>query len=310
MPRRAQIRYLGLGLRRREYVRVGGRRREPRRLLLQQRQHVGRRFRRLQPVGLENPQRQPGRPQDREGKPGGGRDHPGPDGRHDDRGHFGKRPAGGLPRRQSCRAIDIIQRPGSHAMPKLDDAAYGDIAATLRARVDAHAPEWTDNNESDPGILLLELFAFITESLLYRQNLIPDRGRSSAARLATFAQALADRTTGAPDHTLVRPRYFAGQLLGADDFSLEQDYFRHRLRRLNREVIGAGVVRGLGVSVQPDDSGTGQRVVVEPGFAIDPHGEEIEACGAATAALPPTGGLLYVTLHHAERPTHPQPAAN
>jgi hypothetical protein len=195
-------------------------------------------------------------------------------------------------------------------MPKLDDAAYGDIAATLRARVDAHAPEWTDNNESDPGILLLELFAFVTESLLYRQNLIPERGRSSAARLATFAQALADRTTGAPDHTLVRPRYFAGQLLGADDFSLEQDYFRHRLRRLNREVIGAGVVRGLGVSVQPDDSGTGQRVVVEPGFAIDPHGEEIEACGATTAALPPTGGLLYVTLHHAERPTHPQPAAN
>jgi hypothetical protein len=193
-------------------------------------------------------------------------------------------------------------------MPKLDDAAYGDIAATLRARVDAHAPEWTDNNESDPGILLLELFAFVTESLLYRQNLIPERGRSSAARLARLAQALAGGT--APGHTLVRPRYFAGQLLGADDFSLEQDYFRHRIRRLNREVIGAGVVRGLAVSVQPDDTGTGQQVVVAPGFAIDPHGEEIELCDPARASLPPTGGLLYVTLHHAERPTHPLPAAN
>ena len=195
-------------------------------------------------------------------------------------------------------------------MPKLDDAAYGDIAATLRTRVDAHAPEWTDNNESDPGILLLELFAFVTESLLYRQNLIPERGRSSAARLATFAQALADRTTGAPDHTLVRPRYFAGQLLGADDFSLEQDYFRHRIRRLNRELFGAGIVRGLGVSVQPDDAGAGQQVVVAPGFAIDPHGGEIELCDPARAGLPPAGGLLYVTLHHAERPTRPVPAAN
>jgi hypothetical protein len=193
-------------------------------------------------------------------------------------------------------------------MQKLDDAAYGDIAATLRARVAVHAPEWTDNNESDPGIVLVELFAFVTESLLYRQNLMPERGRSSAARLATFAQALAGG--GAADHTLVRPRYFAGQLLGADDFSLEQDYFRHRMRRLNRELFGAGIVRGLGVSVQPDDTGTGQQVVVAPGFAIDPHGEEIELCGPARAGLPPTGQLLYVTLSHAERPTRPQPGPN
>ena len=68
---------------------------------------------------------------------------------------------------------------------------------------------------------------------------------ASAARLARLAQALAGGT--APGHTLVRPRYFAGQLLGADDFSLEQDYLRHRIRRLNREVIGAGVV-GLAVA--------------------------------------------------------------
>ena len=81
-------------------------------------------------------------------------------------------------------------------MPKLDDAAYGDIADTLRARVALHAPERTDNNESDPGIALLELFAFVTESLLYRQNLLPERGRSSAARLAKFAQALADDEIG------------------------------------------------------------------------------------------------------------------
>jgi hypothetical protein len=195
-------------------------------------------------------------------------------------------------------------------MPKLDDAAYSDIAATLRARVAAHAPEWTDNNESDPGIVLLELFAFITESLLYRQNLMPERGRSSAARLAKFAQALADDKTRAACGALERTRYFFGQVLGADEFRIEQDYFRHRLRRLNRELVGAGVVRGLGVSVQPQDSGPGQQVVVEPGFAIDPRGEEIEVCGLASASLPQTGALLYVTLYHAERLTRPQPALN
>jgi hypothetical protein len=192
-------------------------------------------------------------------------------------------------------------------MPELDDAAYSDIADTLRARVAAHAPEWTDNSDSDPGVALLALFAFVTESLLYRQNLIPERGRASAARLATLAQALAGATAAG---TLERPRYFAGQMLGADDFALEQDYFRHRIRRLNREVIGMGVVRGLGVSVQPDGSGTGQQVVVTPGFAIDPRGEEIEVRGPATASLPPAGQLLYVTLSHAERPTGPVPVAD
>jgi hypothetical protein len=194
-------------------------------------------------------------------------------------------------------------------MPELDDAAYDELAKLLRQRVAALAPDWTDNNESDPGIALLELFAFLTESILYRANQIPERGRARAARLAQVAQALANDNAGQASHVLERTRYFFGRLLGVDDFRLEQDYFRERLRRLNRELQGYGVVRGLGVSVRHDDSGTSE-VVVEPGFAIDARGEEIEVCVLATAGLPPTGQLLYVTLHHAERPTHPQPAVD
>lgn len=49
---------------------------------------------------------------------------------------------------------------------KLDAAAYGEFAKLLRDRAAAHAPGWVDNNESDPGIQLLELFAFLTETLL------------------------------------------------------------------------------------------------------------------------------------------------
>jgi hypothetical protein len=195
-------------------------------------------------------------------------------------------------------------------MQTLDDAAYGELAQSLRERVAALAPGWTDDNASDPAVVLVELFAFLTESLLYRENVISERGRASAARLATFARALAARNTDAAGHTLERPRYFAGQLLGVEDFQLEQDYIRQRLRRLNREVLGWGVVHGLDVSIGPDDSGPGDRVVVAPGFAIDGYGEEIELCGPATAGLPQTAGPLYVTLHHAERPTRRLPAAN
>jgi hypothetical protein len=194
----------------------------------------------------------------------------------------------------------------SRAMQKFDEAAYRDFAEGLRERVAAYAPEWTGSNDNDPGLALIELFAFLTESLLYRTNLIPQRGHASAIRLAQSALMLAGPSK-APRGVLERPRYFAGQLLGPDDFSLEQDYFRARLRRLNRELYGSGIVSGLGVSVKRD--GAGEQVVIEPGFAIDASGEEIEVCSVTSAQLPQTGRLLYVLLLHRERPTHPQSTA-
>jgi hypothetical protein len=195
-------------------------------------------------------------------------------------------------------------------MQSFEEAAYREFAEVLGERVAARAPGWVDNNESDPGIVLIELFAFLTESLLYRANAIPERGRPSAARLAKFALALANHNAGVMNGTLARPRYFFGQLLGVEDYKLEQDYFRERLRRLNRELHGSGVVRGLEVSVQPDNSGTGQLLWVMPGFALTPRGEEIEVCHAQTVRLPEDGHLLYVVLLYAERPSHPQPTAN
>ena len=59
----------------------------------------------------------------------------------------------------------------------LDDRTYQDLLDEARARIPVHNPEWTNFNKSDPGITLLELFAFLTENLLYRCNQIPDRNR-------------------------------------------------------------------------------------------------------------------------------------
>jgi hypothetical protein len=195
----------------------------------------------------------------------------------------------------------------SRSMQKFDEAAYRDFAEALRERVAAYAPEWTGGNDSDPGVTLVELFAFLTESLLYRAGLIPERGHGAAIRLAQSALMLAGPSKAAPRGTLERPRYFAGQLLGPDDFTLEQDYFRMRLRRLNRALYGSGIANGLGVSVKR--AGAGEQVVIESGFAIDASGEEIEVSSVTTADLPQTGGVLYVLLLHCGRPTHPQSTA-
>src|SRR5207237_6157121 len=62
-------------------------------------------------------------------------------------------------------------------IPTLDDRKYQDLLTEALARIPVHNPEWTNFNESDPGVTLIELFAFLTENLLYRCNQIPERNR-------------------------------------------------------------------------------------------------------------------------------------
>lgn len=85
-------------------------------------------------------------------------------------------------------------------LPKIDDRRYQGLVDEALARIPVYTPEWTNFNRSDPGVTLIEVFAFLTESLLYRSNQIPERNRlrflqllglplqegSSAAGLATF----------------------------------------------------------------------------------------------------------------------------
>jgi hypothetical protein len=55
-------------------------------------------------------------------------------------------------------------------LPNLDDRRYADLVEEALAMIPIHAPEWTNHNASDPGIMLVELFAYLTEMLIYRLN--------------------------------------------------------------------------------------------------------------------------------------------
>ncbi len=60
--------------------------------------------------------------------------------------------------------------------PNLDDLRFQrDLVDEARRRIIRYCPEWTDYNLSDPGITLIELFAWMTETLLYRVNRVPER---------------------------------------------------------------------------------------------------------------------------------------
>lgn len=60
--------------------------------------------------------------------------------------------------------------------PNLDDLRFQrDLVDEARRRIIQYCPEWTDYNLSDPGITLIELFAWMTELMVYRLNRVPDK---------------------------------------------------------------------------------------------------------------------------------------
>jgi hypothetical protein len=77
------------------------------------------------------------------------------------------------------------------------------------------------------------------------------------------------------------PRYYPRQLITPDDLTLEQNYFRDRMRRHNRLLHGWGVVCGALVcpATTANSDGTTSftpwQVKVQKGYALGPYGDEI-----------------------------------
>ena len=67
--------------------------------------------------------------------------------------------------------------------PILDDRSFAQLKDELVRRIPVYTKEWTDYNETDPGIALLELFAYLGESVLYRFNQIPETTKIEFLRL-------------------------------------------------------------------------------------------------------------------------------
>jgi predicted phage baseplate assembly protein len=59
--------------------------------------------------------------------------------------------------------------------PSLDTRTYDTLRSEALLRAVRYTPEWTDQNASDPGVTLLELFAWYTELLFYELNQVPER---------------------------------------------------------------------------------------------------------------------------------------
>jgi len=180
------------------------------------------------------------------------------------------------------------------------------LSQTMRA----HAPEWTDRNDADPGITMLEMMAFLAEGLLFNRGVVA--GGSPAARrilVALSAYVPPESTTVGVTGTLhehwrgpKRSRFFSGRLLNADDFTEEQDYHLEKHGRDPQTMRGAGVVEGLRVTIEAD----GTTLTIEPGFAVDAAGQELCIDRAISVAVPVgTVSPAAVALYYVERLVDP-----
>jgi hypothetical protein len=82
------------------------------------------------------------------------------------------------------------------APPLIDDRRFAQLVDETLARARVHTPEWTNFNQSDPGVTLVQLFSFLTENILYRANLTPERQRIKFLQLLRVPLAAAAAAQG------------------------------------------------------------------------------------------------------------------
>jgi hypothetical protein len=184
------------------------------------------------------------------------------------------------------------------------------LAAALNQTLASHAPGWTNHNDADPGVTILEVIAWLAEGLVYRGRI---EGGASAVKRTLAALTRLDTVRPAISVTLVqfwsgtkRPNYFPGKLLSPDDFTQEQNYLLEKHRRHLRTLHGFGIVHGLHVGVDE----TGATIAIEPGLAIDRYGRELSLSEHLTITVPAgTSSPSLVTVEYTERFVDPVPAA-
>jgi hypothetical protein len=61
----------------------------------------------------------------------------------------------------------------SFELPNLDRKNWQQLVAEMLRMIPQYTRQWTDYNDSDPGITLLQMLAWLDEALLYQANAIP-----------------------------------------------------------------------------------------------------------------------------------------
>ena len=90
-------------------------------------------------------------------------------------------------------------------VPNLDDRRFQDIVDELKLKIPEYYPAWTNHNVSDPGVALIELFAFMTEMTLFKLNQLPERAMKTLLNTVGFEVFPARAATADLTFFITRP---------------------------------------------------------------------------------------------------------
>ncbi len=90
--------------------------------------------------------------------------------------------------------------------PNLDDRRFEDLVDEARRRITQTCPEWSDLHASDPGMTLLELFAYLTDIMHYRLNRVPEKIHIELLHLIGVVLQPPDAASVTLQFTLTRPQ--------------------------------------------------------------------------------------------------------
>ncbi|MCR9140776.1 MAG: hypothetical protein NXI24_00785 [bacterium] len=179
-------------------------------------------------------------------------------------------------------------------IPQLNDRDFTSLMEEVRALIPRYNVRWTNFNASDPGITLLELFAWLCEQMLYRVNRIPLENFTAFLKLLGVEkgedESLEDAIRRAQQ--LVNERYRA---ITAGDYEF---LALQRMDELESGLAGRAIVlNNVDLEVVPDPIESLEQIT-RPGHVsviVVPRCEGMSAtyCDQSAAPLPlPTPALL------------------
>ncbi len=103
-------------------------------------------------------------------------------------------------------------------LTNLDDLTWEDLTAEGRSLIHARSQAWTNYNPSDPGITLVELFAYVSESLIYELNRISSNNLLAFLRLINGPDWKPTRSLDEEKRAAVLDMRRAHRAVTAEDF--------------------------------------------------------------------------------------------
>ena len=195
--------------------------------------------------------------------------------------------------------------------PNLDDRRFEDLVEEGRRRIAQSCPEWTDLSPGDPGIVLLEVFAYLTDILLYRLNRLPEKAYIKFLRLigvrlyppAAAAVNLRFRlarpqkgpveipkgtrvTTGRSDTGTEPPIFATTETVAIEPGSTDKDVLALHCDLIEAELVGVGTgLPGLTVNVSRSP-------------IIAPTGDQLDLVVGVEATAEEIGGPSTLAVEH------------